>query len=59
MTRLLDLFCGAGGTAMGVTRANVAGGMEAIPPAYTEYIGHLLLIECRRRLAANAKTDIG
>jgi hypothetical protein len=40
--RLLDLYCRAGGAAMDWTddRRNLA---EAIPPAYTEYIGaHLI-----------------
>jgi len=37
--RLLDLFCG-GGAAMGYHRAEVN---EAIPPAYTEWIGAQLL----------------
>jgi site-specific DNA-cytosine methylase len=37
--RLLDLFCGAGGAAMGYHRA----GFDAIPPAYTEFVGRQLL----------------
>jgi hypothetical protein len=42
--RLLDLFCGAGAKAMGIdwmkTRKELA---QAIPPAYTEFIGRQLL----------------
>jgi hypothetical protein len=52
--RLLDLFCGAGGAAMGYHRAGftdivgvdvktVAELSQAIPPAYTEFIGRQLL----------------
>jgi site-specific DNA-cytosine methylase len=53
--RLLDLFCGAGGAAVGYHRAGfevVGVGIDwmsaselnqAIPPAYSEFIGHQLL----------------
>jgi hypothetical protein len=36
--RLLDLFCGAGGAAVGYHRAGFA-----VPPAFTQHIGELLL----------------
>jgi DNA (cytosine-5)-methyltransferase 1 len=40
---LLDLFCGAGGAAMGIDWMNGHELNEAIPPAYTEFIGRQLI----------------
>lgn len=41
--KLLDLFCGAGGAAMGYHQAGFDELREAIPPAYTRYIGEQFL----------------
>lgn len=41
---LLDLFCGAGGAAMGIDWMNGDELSQAIPPAYTAWIGRQLLV---------------
>lgn len=53
---LLDLFCGAGGSAMGYYRAgfdwmNRSEMAEAIPPAYTLFIGSQLIPIIRERVS--------
>lgn len=40
---LLDLYCGAGGAAMGIDWMTNTQLNEAIPPAYSEWIGRQLL----------------
>lgn len=41
--RLLDLFCCAGGAGMGYHRAGFEVVAQAIPPAYTEFLGYQLI----------------
>lgn len=38
MIKVLDLFCGAGGAAMGIDWMTVKEISESVPPAYSKYL---------------------
>lgn len=44
MIRLLDLFCGAGGASVGIDWMQKTELAQAIPPAYTEFLGRQLML---------------